>query len=137
MLFVDLPYPPSVNTCWRSAAVKRSNASKLVRGGFNAYRAVVYMTKEGKLWRQRAVVALRNEMWKARGQWPMKGEVAAAVVVHAPDGRVRNIDNLMKALFDACTHAGVWTDDDQISRFTVSRGERRSGGAIALEVAPL
>lgn len=44
-----------------------------------------------------------------------------------PDRRRRDLDNILKALFDALTHAGLWLDDSQIDFISISRGRTLAG----------
>ena len=42
------------------------------------------------------------------------GNIAVEIEAFMPDRRKRDLDNILKALLDALTHAGVWADDSQI-----------------------
>lgn len=98
MTRLPLPWPPSVNHYWRHA------------------RGRHYIGEEGK--RYRELVA-----WTARAHGVPRREGPVAVVLrcYPPDRRIRDLDNLPKALIDALTHGGAWTDDSQISVLIVSR----------------
>jgi len=120
MLTLHLPWPPSLNHYWRSAA-----AGRAVR---------VYVSDEGKAYRtavQRAAAA-----WRARGgrQEPLRGRLAVRVALFAPTRTEYDIDNRLKGLLDALTAAGVWLDDKQVDRLEVERGEVVRGGACTVAI---
>jgi len=109
---VTLPPPPSVNTYWRT------------------FRGRMIVSAKGREYRQ----AVANVV-----QWrelrPMfEGPVAVELTFCPPDKRRRDLDNLLKATFDALTSAGVWGDDNQVNEFTVRRGKQAKGGQLRVSV---
>ena len=50
------------------------------------------------------------------------------VTLYPRDKRKQDIDNRIKALWDALTDAGVYEDDSQIDLLIVQRGEIKKGG---------
>jgi len=50
------------------------------------------------------------------------------VELFPPDRRKRDVDNILKALLDALTHAGVYEDDSFIDDLRVVRGAVIKGG---------
>lgn len=50
------------------------------------------------------------------------------VTLYPRDRRKQDIDNRIKALWDALTDAGVFDDDEQIDILIVQRGEIKKGG---------
>lgn len=92
MIDITLPWPPSMNTYWRS---------------FNG-RAI--LSERGRKYRVAVAeqVALQDV---ARGiVQPIRVEIEA----YRPDRRKRDLDNLLKAILDGLAHAGVYEDDSQI-----------------------
>lgn len=100
-----MPWPPSVNHYWRT-----------VQG-----RMII--SKKGREYRD-AVSELA-----ARESWPKLGAQRLAVAIEAwvPDRRRRDLDNVLKALLDAMTHAGVWDDDSQIDDLRIFRAPAIGG----------
>ena len=96
---IVLPWPPSVNNYWRS-----------VHGR-------MLISAEGRTYRQAVAEMALTE------RWPKFGPARVGVEIEAwpPDRRRRDLDNILKAIFDALTHAGVWDDDSQIDRICVVR----------------
>ena len=93
MLEVALPWPPSVNHYW--AARGRSR----------------YLSPRARAWHREAWAILRSS-WRGR---PMRGEVAVLLVLHPPDRRRRDLDNILKAVLDALVKAQVLGDDSQVA----------------------
>lgn len=100
---VVVPFPPSMNTYWRTP-----------RTGPLAGRTLISVA--GRKFRAAAVQVMG---WRAP---PLSGRLAVTVELYAPDAQRRDIDNFVKAIFDAMTHAGVWLDDEQVDLLTVARG---------------
>lgn len=56
------------------------------------------------------------------------------VTLFPRDKRKQDIDNRIKALWDALTDAGVFDDDEQIDVLIVQRGEIRKGGGCLVMI---
>ena len=102
-MVLNLPYPPSVNSYWR-----HPNKGKL------AGRHLI--SAEGR--------SYRRDVWVAcRQQHPsvcLVGPVKMTIALTAPDKRRRDLDNTLKALLDALTHAKVIEDDSMIKELHMS-----------------
>lgn len=59
------------------------------------------------------------------------------VVIYPRDKRKQDIDNRIKALWDALTDAGVFDDDEQIDVLIVERGEIKKGGGVLVFIEML
>lgn len=72
----------------------------------------------------------RARNWKELAAWEVKaamrqgetfgGPVEVEIVFTLSDRRRWDIDNHLKALFDACTEGGLWRDDSQVKRLRAS-----------------
>ncbi|MEA9438534.1 RusA family crossover junction endodeoxyribonuclease [Aeromonas caviae] len=114
---VTLPWPPSTNRIWRNVAVKGKPRTLL--------------SQEGRVYRKAAADACL--VAKLAGK-QIPDRLALRLVVQAPDRRARDLDNTVKAVQDALTHAGVWLDDSQIDRLLVERGPVVKGGMVSVTV---
>jgi crossover junction endodeoxyribonuclease RusA len=107
---LELPYPPSVNTIWRHTRDGR-----------------VYLSQKGRDYRRRVSSCV---LVQARGHKAFTSPVRVLVRVYPPDKRARDIDNLMKALGDSLTLAGVYQDDSLIDELILQRKEVLTGGKV-------
>jgi len=114
----DLPWPPSVNTYWRSVVIKRA-----VR---------VLISQAGRNYRKAAIEAIGR-----REAPPLSSRLSVRINAMPPDRRKRDLDNIPKAVLDALTHAGVWEDDSQIDQLLVTRGDVTKGGEIRVSIIEL
>ena len=115
MMHVTLPWPPSLNRYYRNVA------------------GVTKISAEGRAYRA-AVVDLVAE---SRTAPPMAGDVAVEIEAYMPDRRRRDLDNLLKGLLDALTHAGLWLDDSQIVDLRIRRASPVKGGQLVVSVQPM
>ena len=65
---------------------------------------------------------------------PLEGRLTVTILAKMPDRRRRDLDNILKALFDAMTHAGVWLDDEQIDEIIIRRNGMQRGGEVCVFV---
>lgn len=117
-LILVLPWPPSVNHYY--GQTKRGK--KLIK----------YITAKGKQFREDVITACHEQ---APG-FNEPDKIYCEVTLYVPDKRIRDLDNYMKPLLDALTHAKIWDDDSQIDQLPIYRGVLRKGGAVVLEIAP-
>lgn len=116
-LQITLPWPPSVNQYWRHVVVRRS--------------VQVRISAEGRAYRDRVAACVL----KRRPLPRLAGRLQVRIDAYPPDARVRDLDNLPKAILDALTHSGVWDDDGQIDDLHIVRGDlRRPQGLIVVTV---
>lgn len=106
MLVLDLPLPPSVNHYWGQHGHRR------------------YVSKAG--------VAFKAQVsdYVVEYRVPKLGtaRLAMTVVLFPKDRRKQDIDNRIKALWDALADAGVFNNDEQIDTLFIERGEIKKGG---------
>ena len=104
-LFIKLPFPPSVNTYYRNIIINGSPRTLI--------------SKKGRQYRQNVLGAVCfNDITRPA----MTGRVKLTIELCAPDKRRRDIDNHVKAVQDALTHANIWGDDEQVDVLLVVRG---------------
>lgn len=109
---ITLPWPPSVNRYYRNVS------------------GVTKISAEGRAYR----TAVVNLLAESRTP-PMAGTVAVDIEAFMPDRRRRDLDNLLKGLLDALTHAGLWLDDSQVADLRIRRAPT-IGGMVKVEVTP-
>lgn len=107
-----LPWPPSVNHYWGTRGKVR------------------FIGAAGKAFRQATVVA-----WYAtRAQGFGNARLKVAVEAYPPDRRKRDLDNVLKAAFDALSHARAYEDDSQIDWLSVERKEVRKESGLLVTI---
>jgi crossover junction endodeoxyribonuclease RusA len=113
MITLTLPYPPSVNHLY--AVV---NGRKVLSAKGRQYIALVHDTAR----RQLGAVCLGAV------------RIAYTATVFPPDHRRRDLSNLVKAVEDALTKAGIWDDDSQVDDLRWIRGTPAKGGSLFVEI---
>jgi crossover junction endodeoxyribonuclease RusA len=112
MLILDLPLPPSVNHYW----------------GQHGHRK--YVSKAG--------VAFKAQVsdYVIEYRVPKLGtaRLAMTVVLFPKDRRKQDIDNRIKALWDALADAGVFDNDEQIDTLFIERGEIKKDGGCRVYI---
>lgn len=112
-------WPPSVNGMYETARCGRRVLKPEVRA-FRAAMAAEFM-------HARALGKMPREQ--------LLGRVGVRLRFFLPDRRTHDVDNLLKCLFDACTKARLWRDDEQVWDMAVSKSEPISrGGSFWLAV---
>ena len=107
-----LPLPISINHYWRRAY-----------GRMILSQAARQFTRE--------VWVVVHTAWPAQIPRPLRGALELTITLHAPDRRVRDLDNCAKSVQDALMKAGAFADDHQIDALHVLRGAcQRPGCAV-------
>lgn len=114
VITLDLPYPPSVNHYW----IRNRRTRRLL------------ISEKGRSYRE-LVGLLVYQAGKPR----ISGPVRVEIVAHPPDRRVRDLDNLCKALLDALEHANVFENDHFVRRLELEWGSVDSPGRTLVTVA--
>ena len=115
MLVLSLPLPPTVNHYLKSSGFRRylSKAAIEFREKVSDYVAEYNVPKLG---------TARLEM---------------QVTLYFATKRRQDIDNRIKALWDALAHAGVFDDDEQIDVLIIHRGVIKKGGGCLVMIDTL
>jgi crossover junction endodeoxyribonuclease RusA len=116
MLDIEYPYPPTVNTYWRTA----------VKGK----RAITYVSTRGKKYSHDVINLTKASRANLNTDKPLE----VTVLVYPPDKRKRDIDNILKALLDSMQKANVYQDDSQICKLTVTRCEIIKHGKVSVSI---
>ena len=126
MIEFDIPWPPSVNHYWRSPT----------RGKFAGRHLI---SKRGREYRAE-VAGLRMAHGQGARYVPgplMTGRLSVTLRCCPPDKRRRDLDNILKAAFDAMQHAGIYEDDEQVDRLIVERYRFGTPGVIRVMIAEI
>ncbi len=95
---LKLPWPPSINSYWLHTKTGQT-----------------FITPKGRKFRQVVMAACL-----VGNIQPMTGRLDILIHYHPPDRRIRDIDNLQKALMDAMKHGGCMADDSQVKHMDVT-----------------
>ena len=113
---IHLPWPPTVNSYY---------GHKLTRK-----QVITYVKKKGVDYRN----AVEAEVVEQVGYLELDEPILLEVILYPPDARKRDLDNYMKALLDACTHAKLWEDDSLIDQLHIYRGRKKPQGLVTLRL---
>ncbi|MTC46762.1 RusA family crossover junction endodeoxyribonuclease [Providencia sp. wls1922] len=112
-----LPFPPSVNTYWRHVGKRH------------------LISENGRKFRANAIAAVYEQLRKR--PMAITDDVTVIVKMYPPTNHRRDIDNYLKAPFDALTHANVWKDDEQVKRVDMQWCEVVKGGRFEIQIIPI
>jgi crossover junction endodeoxyribonuclease RusA len=117
IITLDLPWPPTANRYWRNV-----NGRMVLSREGRRYREAV----DGLVW--------RHLCQEGEGVCFGESDLEVAIEAYPPDRRRRDLDNILKPLLYALQHAGVFDDDSQISRLSISRLSPIEGGKLAVSL---
>jgi len=112
---IGMPWPPSVNSYWRSIVVGKK------------IRALI--SRAGRKYRDDAAASLIEQ---GVGGLRIESRLHVVIVLHGPTDAKRDVDNFTKGIFDALTYAQVWIDDSQVDHLEVIRGTKIKGGHVSV-----
>jgi crossover junction endodeoxyribonuclease RusA len=110
-IILVLPYPPSINTYW----------------GFSGHRR--FLTKKALEFKH---IVQSNILLIPRNDWLGDAEIRMKIILHPPDARKRDIDNVLKPLLDSMI--GLYRDDSQIKYLSVLKSEKEHGGSCIVKL---
>lgn len=111
-----LPYPPSLNSYYR----------------YNLKTHKMYTSKEGKAYRALIKEFLSEFVQKNN---TIEENIKLSIILYPPDRRKRDIDNILKVLFDALQDALLIKDDSQIMELHITKQEGvLSPGLVLMEI---
>ena len=102
-----LPWPPTINHAYHLRG----------RGGGLA------LTAASRAFRKEVGVLMHKYVPKRGPLYPLSVRLFLEIYLHAPDRRIYDLDNRLKAVQDALQHAGMYEADSQIDKLSVTRGE--------------
>jgi crossover junction endodeoxyribonuclease RusA len=111
MYQVTLPWPPTVNTYWRS--VKGRNI----------------LSAKARAYKKEAAYFLKSQ--------DLEGELQVEIECNMPDKRRRDLDNLLKPLLDVMDENNVYEDDSQISDLRIYKSDYGEKGTVTITVREL
>ena len=112
MLFLNLPFPPSMNTYWRN------------------FRGRTILSPAGREFK----AAVADYVVEYRVPKLGDSKLRISMVLFPRDKRKIDIDNRIKAVLDALQDAGVFNDDFQVDELSIVRGKPIKGGAIRVMI---
>ena len=110
VVYLQLPFPPTINSYYLKGKI---------------------ISSRGRVFRE----AVEQECHEQSAMnLNIMERIECATILYPPDSRTRDLDNYMKALQDAITHANVWGDDKQIDYGEQYRGIIVKGGACKVRI---
>jgi Holliday junction resolvase RusA-like endonuclease len=109
-LTLRLPYPPSVNAMYGSHGNRR------------------FIRPRGRLFKE--------DVAKICKGLPTFGDafIELHIVLFPRDKRLMDISNSIKGIEDALQDAGIFTNDQQVCKITIERGQKIKGGGCEVTV---
>ncbi len=100
---LTLSWCPSINHYWRYVGSRP------------------LISKEGRQYKRQTYEEI-GAQWPAEILRPFSGRLMVTIFLHGPTHGRYDVDNRVKPLLDALTHAHVWLDDAQVDILHVFRG---------------
>lgn len=108
--FGRVSWPPSVNHLY---ATKKNGRRALTEPGKNFIKEV------------------RGEVMARQGKWFGEADLHLSILAYPPDDRrIRDLDNILKAIQDGLGKSGLFEDDSQVCRLEIERQEPSGRGFV-------
>ncbi len=133
LIELTLPWPPTINTYWQEAQPSKKTAALFAAGKIKRIPRHTFISERGKVFRTAAVALCREQ----HRDPALKGRLRILILAHPPDRRIRDIDNIVKPLFDALAYGGIFVDDNQIDDYRNIRQPIAKGGMVRLRIREL
>ena len=111
-----LKWPPTINSYYQV---------------IGRQRGIKRISKAGQDFRNAVIEDVHEQL--GAGIW-FNDRISLTTVLYPPDKRIRDLDNYMKALLDALTHAKLWEDDSLIDQHHIYRGITIPKGLVHLRI---
>lgn len=111
---LTLPLPPSVNNYYGHHCKFR--------------HASIYIKPKGKEYRKQVLAYILKNNYQFQANIPL----SITIKINPSSKRKWDLDNRLKSLLDALTHAKVWEDDSLIYKLTVEKGEVVENGKVTI-----
>ena len=122
LIELKLPYPPSVNHYWGTRATYKNKHMIPQK----------YLTQKAKDYAKE----VQQCVFVQKGQKAYNLPIEVKVGVYVPDKRKRDLDNILKGLFDSLTKASVYADDSLIEKLEVEKLGFKKGGEVQVKIQP-
>ena len=113
---LELPFPPTLNTYRVPARHYRTK------------KLFLKTSDEGKAYKQEVCYKVKNAPY-------FECKVHVSISFFPKTNARYDIDNFLKALFDALTEARVWKDDSLVHSMYVEKGEPVKGGKVFIKIS--
>lgn len=115
----ELPFPPSVNTYWRS------------------YRGRTILSSRARNYKKIVYTMVNYLSLTENGKQIYKSRLSVDIKFYAPDKRRRDIDNYLKSTLDALQNAQLFEDDYQIDKLRIQRMNEVKDGKLEISITSL
>ena len=107
---ITMPYPPTVNTY------------------YTVDRGRKILSRKGRAYKKEAIICLYQQC-APKG---LEGPYAICISVRPPDKRKRDIDNLIKPLFDSLVEYGAISDDSEVIDLRIRKFNQIKSGSVEI-----
>ena len=120
-----LPWPPSMNTYWRHVPM-RTRKGYVVR---------TLLSRKARIYRTKCMYSIVEQCGQVKAT--INQPVAVNLHLHSPTRRKFDVDNYLKAILDALTHARIWDDDSLVDELHIFRGKVKKDGCVVVDIAKM